>query len=69
MQILLLSHSLDVEVPLVARLLRPQDAEAAVADEHRVVDAQDVRVARPDPRDLQGGTRERHHGRDGRKRS
>ena len=44
--------SLDVEVPLVARLLWPQDAEPAVADEHGVVHAQDVRIPRSDPRDL-----------------
>ena len=41
-----------MEVPLVARLLGAQDAEPAVADEHGVVHAQDVRITRSDPRDL-----------------
>ena len=41
-----------MEVPLVAGLLGAQDAEPAVADEHGVVHAQDVRITRSDPRDL-----------------
>ena len=51
-----LTHSLDVKVPLVARVLGPQDAKPAVADEHRVVDPQDVRIPRSDPRDLKRTT-------------
>ena len=50
------TDSLDVKVPLVARLLGPQDAKPAVADEHRVVHPQDVRVPRSDPRDLKRTT-------------
>ena len=43
---------LDVEVPLIP-LVRPEDPDPVVGDEHGAVNAQDVRVASADPRHLE----------------